>query len=158
MKYIKSFENKLPFKTPIGLEFSKLKEESYKSFSIIDIIRECKEFEINSNDLIREILLNNTIAFQCWGCWILDNDKVFKYEYRTTHSVLGKCIDIEFFNPEDEDAADEDKIFENVMCKIENTENWHDVPRTNKFRVYNYEEGKVAKELEMKKTANKYNL
>jgi len=157
MKYLmklKSFtESKTYIKTYEDLrgEFVKVKDENYKSFSVNDLKDDYVSYKPDFTfiNLIKEMILNKKIAFQCGWCYDINMIN----SNHNNHSVIGICEKVEY---EDESFWDSD-----IIVKMLNDDAWHTLfnPEIKKrIRIYNYVEGPLMKEFETLKDANKYNL
>lgn len=140
---------------PVRDEFSKMKDVNYKSFILKDLKSDCRKYDISFYDLVKEIVLDKKIAFQCYWCYLSD----FSNEKNKKHNIIGVCKDITFENPKYHDS--------DILVKIDADDKWHSLfieyknenasPKF-KVRVYNYVEGLLAQKLEVIKNREKYNI
>lgn len=149
MKYIKTYEALTQKEKE---EIKRSKNEPYKTFIIDNLRHDSLKYDINFVSLLKEIMLNRKILFECVWCY---NGDIEYYVDSIGHSVIGKCIDIKH---SDEGYGDSD-----ILVKIEGYENWHTLysynPTKNKrVRVFYYKEGNLMQKLEMRKNTEKYNL
>ena len=142
---------------PIRDEFAKVKDELYKSFNLKSLKEDCQTYGINFYNLVKELVINKKIAFQCTWCY--SSDFFEDFPHSKPHSIIGVCKDVIFENPRYHDS--------DLLVKIDNDDKWHTLfvrfnnPKSQpKFsvRIYNYTEGILIKKLEMLKNMEKYNI
>jgi len=147
--------NNHPRKSFWESELSRLKNTPYKTFNLEKLNSDCEEYHVSFFDLLREMVLGKTIAFQCIYC--CDNSfELLNYKY---HNMLGKCVDIQY----DPDYMIFEKPASDIVVKMEDNDDWHTIFETRigdnrKVRIYNYEEGDKIENLNMLKNTEKYNL
>jgi len=155
---IKLYELFIHQKQPIRDEFSKIKDKSYKSFSLKNLKEDCRNYNVDFYDLAKEIIINKQIAFQCTWCYSLDFSNENPHDQKK-HSIIGICKDVKFENPKYHDS--------DILVKIDNENIWHTLftnynnTKTSpdfKVRVYSYIKGSLMEELEIKKDSKKYNI
>ena len=136
-------------------DFLNIKNEDFKSFSINELQKDYIKYnpEFIFIDLIKEMLLNKKIAFQCGGCF--DINMSFSRFYN--HSIIGICEKVRY---EDEDFWDSD-----IIVKMINEDKWHTlfIQETKhkvkkRIRIYNYSEGTLMRELQTLKNVSKFKL
>jgi len=133
MRYIKTFED--------------LKNTE---ISIKELMDDCLTYDIDFFDLLKEMILNNIITFQCYR--IYDEDDNYIY---TAKNITGRCKDIKLV---DEYSS----VYEyDILVNMNNI--WYGltnrkINKTQTFTLYNHKKGELEEKLELEKHTKKYNV
>lgn len=160
MKYIKKYETSKELRKLAAPEYI---TGTYTTFDLNELQKDCEKYNIDIFELVKEMVLNKKITFQCHWCYTDDKDTVLS----NSHNIIGKCNDINYQDPLDYlySKKGQIKYYSDILVKIENYNYWHTILQKNlknerkqKVRIYDYIEGKLMKQLNILKSAIKYNL
>jgi len=158
MKYLRTYEGpKPPFNQEQRKKFIDSKNEPYTTINLTELRYDCYTNNIDFLELLKEILIDKKISFQCTWCFD-DNIEDNMINLYDSHSIVGKCIDIIY---EDEGHFDSD-----VLVKVDGYDGWHTLSisytrnstKQKKVRIYNYSGGELINKLNIIKDIGKYNL
>jgi len=133
MRYIKTFED---LKNTV--------------ISIKKLMDDCLTYDIDFFDLLKEMILNNIITFQCFKNY--DNEGNYTYD---NISKTGRIEDVDL-------VSEYRNVYEyDILVKM--NKRWYQltdkkINLSQTFTLYNHKKGKLEEELELSKSAEKFRI